>query len=220
VTTHLQIDFISDVACPWCAIGLASLEEALRRTAGSVEADITFQPFELNPDMPPEGQNLDEHIRGKYNSTPQQSAAARESIRERAASVGFAFNASGTSRVHNTFDAHRLLHWAKGVGKQQALKRALLKANFTDNANIADARVLGAIAQSTGLDPVQAREVLGSQQFANEVRTAEQLWLSRGINSVPGIVINQKWLISGGQTPEVFAESLRNIAKELGTVGR
>jgi predicted DsbA family dithiol-disulfide isomerase len=219
VTTHLQIDFVSDVACPWCAIGLASLEQALQRTAGSVDAEITFQPFELNPDMPSEGQNMDEHISGKYHSTPEQSAAGRTAIRERAAGVGFAFNATGDSRVYNTFDAHRLLYWAKNAGRQHELKRALLKANFSDNANIADAQVLIAIAQSTGLDATVARELLGSQQFASEVRAAEQLWLSRGIHSVPAIVINQKWLVAGGQPPEVFEEALRSIAAELASPG-
>jgi predicted DsbA family dithiol-disulfide isomerase len=220
MTSPLQIDFISDVACPWCAIGLHSLEEALRRTAGVVAADITFQPFELNPDMPAEGQNLDEHIAEKYNTTPEQAATGREPVRARAASVGFAFNASERSRVYNTFDAHRLLHWAKTAGKQREIKRALFKANFTDDANISDREVLIAIAASAGLDPVQARAVLASRQYAQEVREAERLWHSRGIQSVPGIVINGKWLISGGQPPEVFEEALRSIAKDLASTGK
>jgi predicted DsbA family dithiol-disulfide isomerase len=215
MTMGLQIDFVSDVACPWCAVGLHSLEEALRRTAGAVEADIKFQPFELNPDMPAAGENLDQHIGLKYGTTPQQMAASREPLRARAASLGFAFNSSGTSRVYNTFDAHRLLHWAETLGRHRELKRALFKANFTDDANVSDTEVLVGIATTAGLDPSQAREVLTAGRYTSEVREAEQLWQSRGIGSVPGIVINGKWLISGGQPPEYFEQALRGIAAEI-----
>jgi predicted DsbA family dithiol-disulfide isomerase len=215
MTPPLQINFVSDVACPWCAIGLYSLEEALRRTAGVVAADITFQPFELNPHMPAGGENHEEHLAGKYGGTAEQLAAGRDAIRARAADVGFAFNVSAHSRVYNTFDCHRLLHWAKAFGRQHELKRALFKANFSDNANISDPAVLVAIAASTGLEPEQARTVLGSDLYAQEVRAAEQLWLSRGISGVPGIVINEKWLISGGQPPEMFEQALREIAAAL-----
>jgi carbohydrate kinase (thermoresistant glucokinase family) len=211
--TRLHIDFVSDVACPWCAVGLFSLEEALRRTADVVAADITFQPFELNPDMPPAGENHAEHIGRKFGGNAAQLSAGREAIRERAASLGFAFNVTADSRIYNTFDCHRLLHWAHTLGRHRELKRALLKANFTDNADIADADVLVGVAAATGLDATEARAVLASGRYAAEVRAAEQLWLSRGINSVPGIVINRKWLISGGQPPEVFEDALRRIAQ-------
>ncbi|MEO6185821.1 MAG: DsbA family oxidoreductase [Steroidobacteraceae bacterium] len=215
MTQRLQIDFVSDVACPWCAVGLFSLEEALRRTADLVEAQITFQPFELNPDMPRAGENLDEHIAGKYRTTPDQIAAGREPLRARGASVGFAFNSSSRSRVYNTFDAHRLLHWAKDFNLHRELKRALFKANFTDDLDVSDPEILAAIAGAVGLDAARTREVLASQLYSTEVRTAEKLWQSRGIQSVPGIIVNQKWLISGGQPPEIFEEALRNIAAEL-----
>jgi predicted DsbA family dithiol-disulfide isomerase len=210
----LTIDFVSDVACPWCAIGLASLEEALQRTAGVVEARATFQPFELSPDLAA-AENLDAHLARKTGATPAQLQGMRDTVRERASSVGFAFNSSSTSRVYNTFDAHRLLHWAKDHGRQLELKRALFKANFTDDANVADATVLTSIAASVGLDAAQASEVLASGRYAQEVRETEQLWLSRGIQSVPGIVVNSKWLISGGQPPEVFEQALRQIAMEI-----
>jgi predicted DsbA family dithiol-disulfide isomerase len=213
---RLHIDFVSDIACPWCAIGLHSLEEALRRTAGVVEADITFQPFELNPGMAAGGENLDEHIGGKYRATPAQLAESRKAVQARAASVGFDFNSSANSRVYNTFDAHRLLQWARTLGQHRELKRALFKANFSDDANVSDREVLVALAEGAGLDGGQAREVLAGDRYASEVRAAEQLWMSRGIQSVPGIVINGKWLISGGQPPEVFEEALRGIAAELG----
>jgi predicted DsbA family dithiol-disulfide isomerase len=211
----LQIDFVSDVACPWCAIGLFGLEEALRRLNGVVDADVRFQPFELNPAMGPAGQNLDEHIAEKYGGSSEQLAAGRQMLRERAAGVGFAFNSSANSRVYNTFDAHRLLHWATSQGCQREFKRALFKANFTDDANVSDPEVLAALAASAGLDPAEAREILSSRRYATEVREAENSWTSRGIHAVPGVIINGKWLISGGQPPEIFEQALRNIATEL-----
>ena len=217
MATKLNIDYVSDVACPWCAVGLNSLERALERTRGTVEADITFRPFELNPDMPPEGQNLDDHIGEKYGATPAQLAEQRRPLRERAASVGFAFNSSSESRVYNTFDAHRLLHWAHLQGRQRELKHALFKANFSDDVNVSDHEQLIRIAESVGLDAAQAREVLASGRYAQEVRDAEKLWVSRGIHGVPGIVINERWLISGGQPPEVFEQALRQIATQLTT---
>jgi predicted DsbA family dithiol-disulfide isomerase len=215
VTQILHIDFVSDVACPWCAIGLHSLEEALRRMGNEVAADIQFQPFELSPEMSAQGENLDQHIGRKYGADPRQLVASREAVRQRAASVGFVFNSSADSHVYNTFDAHRLLHWAGLQGRQRDLKKILFRANFTDDANIADHEVLVALAVEGGLDPGQAREVLASGRYAAEVRAAEQLWQSRGINSVPGIVIEGKWLISGGQPPEIFEQALRDMARQV-----
>jgi predicted DsbA family dithiol-disulfide isomerase len=216
MTQHLKIDFVSDVACPWCVIGLRGLQQALANAADAVEADIPFQPFELNPGMPAGGQNLGEHITEKYGSTAEQSAASRAMIRSRGAEVGFTFNMSEESRIYNTFDAHRLLHWAGTIGRQQELKRALFRANFTDGANVSDHRVLVEAAVAAGLDGDQAREVLASGRYAEEVRNAEREWTSRGIRSVPAIVINGKWLISGGQPAETFEQALRGIAAEVG----
>ncbi len=210
--THLIIDFVSDVACPWCAIGLASLEEALRRAADAVTAEIRFQPFELNPQMRPEGENIDEFIGDRYGADPVQLNAMRENVRARAAGVGFHFNQHAGSRIYNTFDAHRLLHWAQGTGRQQALKHALFSANFSDNADVSDHEVLIRSAAAAGLDAQEARDVLTTGRHAEEVRAAEQLWISRGIHAVPGIVINGQWLISGGQAPETFERTLRQIA--------
>jgi predicted DsbA family dithiol-disulfide isomerase len=216
MTQHLKIDFVSDVACPWCVIGLRGLEQALANAADAVEADITFQPFELNPRMPAAGQNLVEHITEKYGSTAEQSAASRAMIRSRGAEVGFTFNMSEESRIYNTFDAHRLLHWAGTIGRQQELKLALFRANFTDGENLSDHAVLVEAAVATGLDGDQAREVLALGRYAEEVRNAELEWTSRGIRSVPAIVINGKWLISGGQPAETFEQALRGIAAEVG----
>ncbi|WP_419759862.1 DsbA family oxidoreductase [Acidisoma sp.] len=208
----LTIDFVSDVSCPWCIIGLRALEEALARTADTVNADISFQPFELNPDMPPEGQNLVEHITHKYGSTPAQSAANRQIIRERAAGLGFTMAMSDQSRIYNTFDAHRLLHWAELEGRQSKLKHALFDAYFTAGQNVADHEVLVAAAEISGLDGTAAREVLASGRYAEEVRDAEDLWRSRGINAVPAVVIDGRYLISGGQPIEVFEQALRQVA--------
>jgi predicted DsbA family dithiol-disulfide isomerase len=212
MTRTMKIDFVSDVSCPWCMIGLRGLEEALARTADLVTADVTFQPFELNPQMGSDGQNLVEHVAEKYGSTPEQSAANRAMIRDRAAALGFSMQMSEESRIYNTFDAHRLLHWAGIEGKQTALKHALFDAYFTDQQDPSDHQVLVAAADKAGLDPVRAREILASGQYAQDVRAAEQLWQSRGISAVPAVVINDRYLISGGQPPEAFENALREIA--------
>jgi predicted DsbA family dithiol-disulfide isomerase len=210
----MTIDFVSDVSCPWCIIGLRALEEALARTSDTVAADISFQPFELNPDMPPEGQNIVDHITQKYGSTPAQSAANRQMIRDRAAGLGFTMAMSDQSRIYNTFDAHRLLHWAELEGHQLALKNALFDAYFTNGQSPADHEVLASAAEKAGLDGAAAREVLASGRYATEVRDAEDLWRSRGINAVPAVVIDGRYLISGGQPPDVFEQALRQIAAQ------
>ena len=214
MTKPLKIDFVSDVSCPWCIIGLRGLETALDRTSDLVVADIHFQPFELNPQMPPEGQNIVEHVAEKYGSTPEQSAANRAAIRDRAASVGFTMASTDQSRIYNTFDAHRLLHWAGIEGRQSALKHALFEAYFTRGQSPCDYHVLVEAAEQAGLDPVAAREVLESGAYAAEVREAELLWQARGISAVPAVIINDKYLISGGQPPEAFEKALRAIAAE------
>jgi predicted DsbA family dithiol-disulfide isomerase len=213
MTAHIEIDFVSDVACPWCAIGLASLEEALRRNIDAIVAPIRFQPFELNPGMRPEGENIDDFIASRYGKDAAHLNAMRDNVRARAASVGFEFNQNGDSRIYNTFDAHRLLHWVKGTRAQQLLKHALFGANFTDNADISAHEVLVAAAANAGLDEGEAGDVLASGRFADEVRQAEKLWLSRGIQAVPAIIVNGQWLISGGQSPETFERTLREITR-------
>ena len=214
----LEIDFVSDVVCPWCVVGLGGLETALDRLkAEGIAADIAFQPFELNPQMAPEGENIVEHIGRKYGASPEQSAANRAMIRERAGDVGFDMRMTDDSRIWNTFDAHRLLHWAHETApeKQKALKQALFAAHFTDNRNLTDARVLTEAAQAAGLDRAEAGEVLASGRYAQAVRQAEETWRARGISSVPAVVVEGKYLISGGQPPEAFEQALRQIASEV-----
>lgn len=208
----LTIDFVSDVVCPWCAIGLASLQRAIDNVGPEVAVQIHVQPFELNPKMVPEGEDIHEHLQKKYGSTPQQAQAAREAIRQRGEALGFQFNMEGRSRIYNTFDAHRLLHWAEGEGKQLALKQALLKAYFTESQDPSNRDVLVSVCESVGLDGTQARGILESDAFIQEVREQENFFLQQGINSVPAVIINRQYLISGGQPPEVFEQALRQIA--------
>jgi predicted DsbA family dithiol-disulfide isomerase len=214
MTSHLKIDFVSDVSCPWCAVGLGSLEAALRRLAPDVMAELHFQPFELNPQMPAEGQDTFEHLNQKYGSTREQQAQAREMIRQRGAEVGFEFSPEGRPRIYNTFNAHRLLHWAEleSPAKQAALKKLLLKAYFTDRQNPSDSEVLVHAATEAGLDAARAREILASDEFARETRERERMYTDAGIHSVPAIIINDHHLISGGQPVEVFERALRQIA--------
>ena len=214
---NLTIDFVSDVSCPWCAIGLASLQQALARVNGAISAQITFQPFELNPNMVPEGEDTTEHLAKKYGSTPEQAAAIKETIRARGAELGFTFNLDKRSRIYNTFDAHRLLHWAQheGADKQLALKNALLKAYFTDGEDPSNHAVLVRAAQAVGLDGARAQAILSSDEFVAAVREQEQFYLQQGIHSVPAVVINGRHLISGGQPPEVFEQALRQIAGQI-----
>ena len=214
MTRTLRIDFVSDVSCPWCIIGLRGLEQGLARASDVVEAEIVFQPFELNPHMPPEGQSLVEHVAQKYGSTLDQLAERRAMIRDRAAELGFTIATTVEGRVYNTFDAHRLLHWAKLAGDQKALKVALFEAYFTDGLDPSDHEVLVAAAEKAGLDPSEAREVLASGRHGDEVRAAERVWQGRGINAVPAVVIDGKYLISGGQPPEAFEQALRSIAAQ------
>jgi predicted DsbA family dithiol-disulfide isomerase len=219
MTTLMKIDFVSDVSCPWCAIGLKALDEALARVAGEITAELHFQPFELNPMMAPEGQEITEHITEKYGITPEQAHVNRENIRQRGEDVGFTFSRAdqpggGRSRIYNTFDAHRLLHWAglQGSGVQKALKEGLLKAYFTDGQSPASHDVLIRVAGECGLDPIQAAEMLASNAHTEEVRERESFYLAQGIHSVPAVIINDRHLISGGQPVEVFEQALRQIA--------
>ena len=208
----LRIDFVSDVSCPWCAVGLKALQAAIARVGDEIAVDLHFQPFELNPQMPPEGQDTDEHLTQKYGSTPAQLAQNREALRERGAAVGFDFRQR--SRVYNTFDAHRLLHWAaeQGPEVELVLKHALLRAYFTDNQDISAHNVLANVAAAAGLDATRARDILASDAYAAAVRQQQQLYLRRGINAVPSVIINDQHLIQGGQPVELFEQALRQAA--------
>ena len=215
---NVRIDFVSDIACPWCAIGLASLQQALARTGTAPQVDLHFQPFELNPGMAPEGEDVGEHLARKYGSTAEQQAQIRDTIRQRGAAVGFDFKPEGRGRVVNTFNAHRLLHWAglQSAQAQLALKQALMQAYHGRGERVDQDDVLLAAVRAAGLDEAAARDVLQGDAYAAEVRADEQRWQQAGIQSVPAIVINGRHLISGGQPPEVFEQALRRaVAGEL-----
>ncbi len=215
MSATLKIDFVSDVSCPWCAIGLSALEQALARVAPEITAKVQVQPFELNPNMPAGGQDITEHLTQKYGSTAQQQSAIRETIRQRGAELGFTFRVQGRDRIYNTFDAHRLLHWAELTGlpgQQLALKKALLQAYFSSGQSPEDRAVLVQAAASVGLDPNGALGVLSGDAYALDVRERERLFTQAGIQSVPAFIINQQHLISGGQPVAVFERALRQIA--------
>jgi predicted DsbA family dithiol-disulfide isomerase len=211
VPQTLRIDFVSDIACPWCVIGLRSLLRALENIGGEVDAQIRFSPFELNPDMAPEGENAAEHVQKKYGSTAERSAAVRKAIVERGAALGFTFNYGPDSRIWNTFDAHRLLAWAQTQDRQLQLKQALFKSNFTDQRSTSDHATLIEAAREAGLHPEQAREVLSSDAFAEQVRAEEAHWRGNGVNAVPSVIFSGKWLIQGGQPPHIFEQAIRDI---------
>jgi len=216
MSARIKIDFVSDVSCPWCVIGLKSLQAALGKLGDEVDADLHFQPFELNPQMPSEGEDLMEHITRKYGSSEEQVRRNREAISTRGAQLGFNFDMTKRARIYNTFNAHRLLHWAEleGSGKQAALKEALFAAYFTDGRNPSDPEVLAELAASVGLDADRARSILASDEYAQEVRAREQQYLQSGIHAVPAVILNDKYLVQGGQPVEAFERALAQVAAE------
>lgn len=206
----LRIDIVSDVVCPWCVIGYRQLAEALKQT--NTEHEIHWHPFELNPNMPREGQNMREHIMEKYGSSKQESDASRAQLMEAGNEVGFTFNFNDDTRMHNTFNLHQLLHWADQKGRMHDLKQTLFVAHFTNGRNISDNAVLADIAAETGLDRNEALAVLADQRFAKEVRVEEQHWQQQGIQSVPAVIFNKRHLVSGAQGVENFKNILQQLA--------
>jgi predicted DsbA family dithiol-disulfide isomerase len=214
---NIRIDFVSDVACPWCAIGLGSLEQAIDQLKDEINIEIQFHPFELNPGMPPGGQDTMEHLMQKYGSTHEQIAANQAQIQERAKSAGFPFNEKVRPRVYNTFTCHRLLHWAQAdisLAAQYLLKRELLKAYFTNIENLDDPEVLLNAVKRAGLNSSEAKKIIESDQYTNEVQEALLYYKTIGITAVPSVIVEGKYLIQGGQPAEVFMSSLRQIAAE------
>lgn len=208
----LRIDFVSDIACPWCAVGLSSLQLALSRLGDAVDAEWVMHPFELNPQMGEDGEDLVEHIAKKYGRTPQQVAQAQADLRKRGLDVGFTFGQR--TRIYNTFDAHRLLHWAALQGKQMELKEALLQAYHGEGKATSSHDVLVEAVESAGLDGVAARAVLQGDDYANEVRAEEEQYQAMGINSVPSIIFNNRYLLTGAQPVEAFEKAIQQILAE------
>ena len=207
----VTIDMVSDVVCPWCIIGYKRLQKAIS-LLDDIEVDIVFHPFELNPDMPPHGQDVREHIMQKYGATEAQSEKNRKQLRDLGNSLGFQFDYFDGMRMVNTFNAHQLLHYARTKGKTEALKLRLFSAHFSERKNINDINVLVGEAVSVGLDGDEARKVLVEQTYADDVRMHENLWLQRGIQSVPTFVIGNRG-VAGAQEPETLARFIREAAQ-------
>lgn len=206
----LHIDIVSDVMCPWCIIGYRQLEKALEDSGRDYE--IQWHPFELNPDMPAEGQNLREHIAEKYGATPAQSQQNRRQMTQAGNAVGFAFSFADDMRMHNTFTAHQLLHWANQQGRMHELKQALFIAHFSQRRNLSDTSVLADVAAQIGLDRAEALAVLADQRFASAVRTAEKAWIDQGISGVPAVIFNHRHLVTGAQGVENYTRILEQLA--------
>jgi predicted DsbA family dithiol-disulfide isomerase len=214
MTVPIRIDFVSDIVCPWCAIGLRALEEAMQRVGDAVAVELHFQPFELNPDMPAAGENIDAHLMRKYGINAVEVARNREQIRQRGEALGFEFRIRPDGRIYNTFDAHRLLHWAGVEGKQHALKLALLRCYFSDGGNPADHATLIAVVEAVGLDAQRARQILDSDTYTAEVRERQRFYASHGISAVPSVIFNERQLIQGGQPVAAFEQALRQLAAD------
>ncbi|MDX1743869.1 MAG: DsbA family oxidoreductase [Ruegeria sp.] len=208
----VQVDIVSDVVCPWCIVGFLQLDQALRQT--NTQARIRWHPFELNPAMPPEGQNLREHIMEKYGSTFDQSQQARQQLTDLGAELGFAFNFNDDSRIVNNFAAHQLLDWADAQGRQHSLKLALFKAYFTDQKDISDVDTLLNVVSQAGLDADGARTVLESGEQAGPVREKQEFWTSRGISGVPSMVFGGKYLLTGAQGVDAYRQILHRCMAE------
>ncbi|MFQ3197072.1 MAG: putative DsbA family dithiol-disulfide isomerase [Paraglaciecola sp.] len=215
MVTTLKIDIVSDVSCPWCIIGYQALSQALGNLSPGIKADISWQPFELNPNMPPQGQDIVEHLTEKYGISVEQSEQNRAMIKQRGLDLGYEFGNRGGGRIYNTFDAHRLLHWAEDKGKQTELKLALFDLYFKKNGDPSDHPQLLQVVEKVGLDRVQASAILLSDKYTDEVRAAQRLYQANGISSVPAVIINNKHLISGGQPVTVFEQALSEIANEV-----
>lgn len=208
----VQIDVVSDVVCPWCIVGFRQLDQALGETG--IVAQLRWHPFELNPDMPPEGQNLREHMMEKYGTSAEQSQQARDRLTALGQGLGITFKFTEDSRIVNTFQAHQLLDWAEAQGRQHPLKLALFEAYFTHGRDVSDPDVLIAAAAQAGLETEAARAALVSGEFAAPVREKQQFWTSRGITGVPAMVFGGKYLLTGAQGRETYAEVLQRCLAE------
>ncbi|GAF56553.1 2-hydroxychromene-2-carboxylate isomerase/DsbA-like thioredoxin domain [Psychrobacter sp. JCM 18901] len=205
----LRIDIVSDVVCPWCAIGYSQLAKALKQT--NTPHEIHWHPFELNPNTPHGGRNYREHIMEKYGTTAEDVKESRARMTAAGAEAGFNFQFTDDFRTYNTFNAHQLLHWADQQGRMHDLKQALFVAHFVDNKNVADSTVLADVAADIGLDRNEALAVIADQRFANVIREAVQHSKQQGVQSVPSVIFNGRHLVSGAQG----VENYKNILKQL-----
>lgn len=213
----VRIDLVSDIACPWCAIGFARLQQALNELSTEVDVELHWRAFELNPDPALVPEPILPALCKKYGVAEAQMRASQQQLRQLADGLGLDFRALDNRLTCNTFDAHRLLHWAALQNAQTALKLALFQAYFGDGLQISEHAVLLACVEQAGLDPLAAAAVLNSQQFAGEVRHEQQQYQQAGIRSVPAFIINQQYLVSGAQESAVLASTLRQVGAYTGT---
>ena len=214
MTKILKIDIVSDVVCPWCTIGYKRLEKAITELGVEDQVDITWQPFELNPNMPAEGQNVNEHITEKYGSTTAQQNESKKMMTEAGAELGFKFDYFDEMRMVNTFDAHVLLEYAKDFGKQTELKMTLTKAFFSDRKDVSTKAVLKEALLSFGLDADEALAKLDDEAARSAVRDQQNYWKNMGVNSVPTIVFNRKSAVTGAQPVATFKQVLTELLAE------
>ncbi|MDZ7828966.1 MAG: DsbA family oxidoreductase [Halofilum sp. (in: g-proteobacteria)] len=212
---NLRIDLVSDVACPWCAIGYRRLEKALEMLDGEVEVELVWQPFELNPDMPPEGEPILEHLCRKYGQDAASIERTQGEMMSLAEGLGLNFRGARERRAHNTFDAHRVLAWAGEQGRETELQLALFEAYFGEARRPSDPAVLREKAEQVGLDGDTAEAIARSDQYAEEVRAAERRFMEAGVSAVPGFILDGRYLISGAQPSETLADAIRQVASEV-----
>jgi predicted DsbA family dithiol-disulfide isomerase len=210
----VRIDIVSDIMCPWCIIGYKKLEHAMSNMKDAAEFKIVWQPFELNPDMPFEGEHLGQHLRDKYGSTKAQSIKSRQQIIETGKALGFEFRFNENSRIFNSFLAHQLLHWAKSYNKQTVLKLALFDLYFTQQQNPSELLLLLDVAEKVGLDRNKAKAILETQRYAQAVRDDQSFWAKNDVQAVPAFVFNKQYLLSGAQEPQILQDVIETIIKE------
>jgi len=210
----LKIDIVSDVVCPWCTIGYKRLEKAISELGIEDQIEIEWQPFELNPNMPAEGQNVNEHITEKYGSTVEEQKASKQNMTEVGEALGFTFDYFDEMRMVNTFDAHVLLEYAKDFGKQTELKMRLTGSFFSERKDVSKRDILKQALLDVGLNAEEGLATLDNETARNEVRTKQNYWKSLGVNSVPTIVFNRKSAVTGAQPVDVFKQVLTELISE------
>jgi predicted DsbA family dithiol-disulfide isomerase len=210
----LKIDIVSDVVCPWCTIGYKRLEKAISELGIEDQIEIEWQPFELNPNMTVEGQNLNEHITEKYGSTIEQQNQSKQQMTEAGSELGFKFDYFDDMRMVNTFNAHVLLEYAKDFGKQTELKMALTKAFFSDRKDVSKKNILKEALLEVGLNADEALAKLDNEETRYEIRNKQNYWKNMGVNSVPTIVFNRKSAVTGAQPVDTFKQVLSELIAE------
>lgn len=211
IPISIRVDLVSDIVCPWCIIGYKQFEAAQTELGDSIRIDLHFHPFELNPNMSSDGENLRAHLAAKYGTTPEGSVAARKRLTDLGAEHGFKFDYHDHMKMYNTFKAHQVLHFARSHMKETELKLRLFSAYFGERKDINDTNVLVAEAETVGLDDEAVRKHIQNSTFADAVRQEEQTWQSNGVSAVPAFIFNQQYLVSGAHPKETFMEILQHL---------